>query len=102
MEMKIKDGLLIRDIAGEHVVIDASEGVDFSKMAMASDTAVSVIKAMQQGVCTAEELAKGVCTAEELAKRLADEYEVTEEEALADVKELIEEMERQGILKVKK
>ena len=92
MEMKIKDGLLIRDIAGEHVVIDASEGVDFSKMAMASDTAVSVIKAMQQGVCTAEEL----------AKRLADEYEVTEEEALADVKELIEEMERQGILKVKK
>ena len=90
--MKIKDGLLIRDIAGEHVVIDASEGVDFSKMAMASDTAVSVIKAMQQGVCTAEEL----------AKRLADEYEVTEEEALADVKELIEEMERQGILKVKK
>ena len=92
MEMKIKDGLLIRDIAGEHVVIDAGEGVDFSKMAMASDTAVSVIKAMQQGVRTAEEL----------AKRLADEYEVTEEEALADVKELIEEMERQGILKVKR
>ena len=89
MKVKIKDGLLIRDIAGEHVVIDAGEGVDFSKMAMANDTAVSIIKAMQQGVCTAEEL----------AKRLSDEYEVTEEEALTDVKELLAEMERQGILR---
>lgn len=87
MKVKIKDGLLIRDIAGEHVLIDASGEVDFSKMAMLSDTAASIINAMQQGACTAEEI----------ARRLADEYEVTEEEALTDVKELLAKMKEQGL-----
>ena len=33
MKATIKDGLLIRNIADEHVLIDASGEVDFSKMA---------------------------------------------------------------------
>lgn len=88
MKAKIKEGLLIRSIAGEHVLIDASGNVDLSKMAMLSDTAASIIKAMQRGVCTAEELAKG----------LTEEYDVSEREALGDVKELLARLAEQGLV----
>ena len=88
MKAKIKEGLLIRNIAGEHVLIDASGNVDLSKMAMLSDTAASIIKAMQRGVCTAEELAKG----------LTEEYDVSEREALGDVKELLARLAEQGLV----
>ena len=90
MKATIKDGLLIRSIADEHVLIDASGEVDFSKMAMLSDTAVSIISALQ----------KETLTAEEIAKRLAAEYDVTEEEAKADVEELLTEMESQGLVTI--
>lgn len=88
MKARIKEGLLIRSIAGEHVLIDASGEVDFSKMEMLNDTAVSIIKAMQEGVCTAEELAKG----------LTEEYDVSEREALGDVKELLARLAEQGLV----
>ncbi len=70
--------------------IDASGEVDFSKMAMLSDTAVNIISALQ----------KEPLTAEEIAKRLAVEYDVTEEEAKADVEELLTEMESQGLVTI--
>lgn len=90
MKAKIKDGLLIRNIAGEHVLIDASGEVDFSKMEMLNDTAVSIIKAMQEGVCTAEEL----------ATRLAAEYDVTVDQALADISDLLTAMSAKGLVTV--
>lgn len=90
MKATIKDGLLIRNIADEHVLIDASGEVDFSKMAMLSDTAVSIISALQ----------KETLTTEEIAKRLAAEYDVAEEEAKADVEELLTEMESQGLVTI--
>ena len=77
MKARIKEGLLIRNIAGEHVLIDASGNVDLSKMAT-----------MQRGVCTAEELAKG----------LTEEYDVSEREALGDVKELLARLAEQGLV----
>lgn len=92
MKATIKDGLLIRGIADEHVLIDASGEVDFSKMAMLSDTAVSIISALQ----------KEPLMAEEIAKRLAAEYDVTEEEAKADVEELLTEMECQGLVTIER
>lgn len=92
MKATIKEGLLIRSIAGEHVLIDASGEVDFSKMVMLSDTAVSIISALQ----------KEPLTAEEIAKCLAAEYDVTAEEAKADVDELLAEMERQGLVAIER
>lgn len=90
MKAKIKDGLLIRNIAGEHVLIDASGEVDLSKMEMLNDTAVSIIKAMQEGFCTAEEL----------AARIVAEYDVTVDQALADIKELLTAMSAKGLVTV--
>lgn len=92
MKATIKDGLLIRSIADEHVLIDASGEVDFSKMAMLSDTAVSIISALQEEPLTAEEI----------ARRLATEYDVTEEEAKADIEELLTEMESQGLVTIER
>ena len=86
MKARIKEGLLIRSIAGEHVLIDASGNVDLSKMAMLSDTAASIIKAMQRGVCTAEELAKG----------LTEEYDVSEREALWWLRRMTERTGKQA------
>lgn len=88
MKVKIKDGLLIRDIAGEHVLIDAGGGVDFSKMMMLNETAVSIINKLRQGARTAEELANAI----------AEEYEVTEDVALQDVRELLAQMREQGLV----
>lgn len=88
MKVKIKDGLLIREIAGEHVLIDAGGGVDFSKMLMLNDTAVSIVNLLRQGARTAEELANAI----------AEEYEVTEEAALRDVRELLAQMREQGLV----
>lgn len=88
MKVKIKDGLLIRDIAGEHVLIDASGGVDFSKMLMLNDTAASIVNLLRQGAHTADELANAI----------AEEYEVTEDVALEDVKELLAGLIEQGLV----
>lgn len=88
MKVKIKDGLLIREVAGEHVLIDAGGGVDFSKMLMLNETAVSVINLLRQGVRTEEELAHA----------LAEEYEVAEETALQDVRELLGQLREQGLV----
>lgn len=92
MRVTIKDGLLIRNVAGEHVLIDASGKVDFSKMAMLSDTAASVITALQQ---------HGPCTAGELARMIAAEYDVTEEQALADIEELLTALSGNGLVTVR-
>lgn len=88
MKVKIKDGLLIRDIAGEHVLIDAGGGVDFSKMMMLNETAVNIVNLLRQGARTAEELACAI----------AGEYEVTEDVALRDVRELLAQMREQGLV----
>lgn len=88
MKAKIKDGLLIREVAGEHVLIDTNGGVDFSKMLMLNDTAVSIVNLLRQGARTAEELANAI----------AEEYEVTEDVALRDVRELLAQMREQGLV----
>lgn len=88
MKVKIKDGLLIREVAGEHVLIDAGGGVDFSKMLMLNETAVSIVNLLRQGARTAEELAHS----------LMEEYEVAEETALRDVRELLGQLREQGLV----
>lgn len=88
MKAKIKDSLLIREIAGEHVLIDTNGGVDFSKMLVLNSTAASIVNLLRQEAHTAEELACAI----------AREYEVTEEAALRDVRELLTQLRAQGLV----
>ena len=55
---------------------------------MLNDTAVSIVNLLRQGARTAEELANAI----------AEEYEVTEDVALRDVRELLAQMREQGLV----
>ena len=87
MRAKMKDGLLLREVAGEHILIDASGEVDFSRMLLLSDTAATIVAALLQGPRTAEEL----------AALLAQEYDVAAADALPDVVALLRQMAADGM-----
>lgn len=88
MRVRMKDGLLLREVAGEHILIDASGEVDFSRMLLLSDTAATLVQALLQGPRTAEEL----------ADLLAEEYDVAAADALPDVVSLLKQMAGDGML----
>ena len=88
MRVRMKDGLLLREVAGEHILIDASGEVDFSRMLLLSDTAATLVQALLQGSRTADEL----------AELLAGEYDVAAADALPDVVSLLKQMASDGML----
>ncbi len=88
MRVRMKDGLLLREVAGEHILIDASGEVDFSRMLLLSDTAATLVQALLQGPRTADEL----------AELLAGEYDVAAADALPDVVSLLKQMASDGML----
>lgn len=91
MKIYMKPDFLIRDIAGEHILIGAGEQIDFSQMLILNDTATWIIKTLQENPMSAEEL----------VQRLTTDYEVDHTEALNDVNELIHELETLGVVEIK-
>lgn len=85
----LKKDFLIRNIAGENVLIGCGEQVNFSKMLILNDTATSLVSKLQQ---------KNGATSEELAQHLTEEYNVDYEAALADVEELLKQLEELGVI----
>lgn len=91
MKVCIKPDFLIRDIAGEQILIGAGEQIDFSQMLILNDTSSWIIKTLQEHPLSPEEL----------TQRLTNEYEVDYTEALNDVNELIQELEALGVVEIK-
>ena len=79
--MKIKKGYILRTVCGENVIVgEGLDAINFGRMLSLNETAAWLWKqAVEQGDFTAESLAKALC----------DEYEVAPDQALADVKETI-------------
>ncbi len=79
--MKIKKGYILRTVCGENVIVgEGLDAINFGRMLSLNETAAWLWKqAVEQGDFTADSLAKALC----------DEYEVTPDQALADVKETI-------------
>ena len=79
--MKIKKGYILRTVCGENVIVgEGLDAINFGRMLSLNETAAWLWKqAVEQGDFTAESLANTLC----------DEYEVTPDQALADVKETI-------------
>ena len=79
--MKIKKGFILRTVCGENVIVgEGLDAINFGRMLSLNETAAWLWKqAVEQGDFTAESLAKALC----------DEYEVAPDQALADVKETI-------------
>ena len=86
--MKIKKNFVLRQIAGSWVVLSIAEAtVDFDGMLTLNESGLMLWKLLEQG-----------CTKEALDNALTEEYEVSLEQALADVGEFLEKLNRAGCI----
>ena len=90
MKVSIKKDFLIETIANEKVLIGNGEQINFSRLVILNDTAAFIITELQNQ--------SQAITVESLAQCLVDQYEVGYEEALSNVMELLQELERQGVV----
>lgn len=79
--MKIKKGFILRTVCGENVIVgEGLDAINFGRMLCLNETAAWLWK---------QALELGDFTADSLAAALCNEYDVTPDQALADVKETI-------------
>lgn len=86
--MKITDNFILREIAGEHILIPVGEAaLRVHGMVTLSESAVILYEKLQSE-----------CTEEDLVDVLTAEYEVDRDEALRDVGAFLGQMRQVGIL----
>ena len=86
--MKLKEGLMLHTVNGEH-------------MAIATGKAAQAFRGLVRNNETADFICQKLLketTPEEIAKALCEEYDVTPEKALADVKALAAKLDAAGLL----
>ena len=88
--MKIKKGFVLRDVCGEQVIMGEGIGaLDFGRLLCLNETAAWLWKqAEQQGDFTADSLAEALC----------GEYDVSAEQAKADVAAIVAEWQKVNVL----
>ena len=87
--MRIKKGFVLREVCGERVIMGEGLGaINFGKMLALNETAAWLWKQAQE---------MGDFTIEALAERLCEEYDVTPDEAKADVADIINEWQQVGV-----
>ena len=88
--MKIKKGFVLREVCGENVIIGEGLGaINFGKMLALNESAAWLWK---------QAVEMGDFTLEALSEKLCQEYEVSAEEALQDVTEMIGEWQRVNVV----
>lgn len=86
--MRIKSGFVLREVAGQNMVIATGEASkDFHGMIKLNNTGKEIWQGLQQGLSETE-----------IAKGLQDKYGVEEENALIDTKEFIGKMLEMGFV----
>ena len=87
--MKIKEGFILRSICGEYVVVgEGLTQVNFNKMLSLNESAAYLWK----------EVLGMEFTRQDMAQLLLDKYEVTPEQAAADVDKLLAIWTREGVV----
>lgn len=86
--MKIKNGLLLKEVAGEYIVVSVSEDLNLDGLVTLNDTAVTLWSALE----------KGVDSTDALIAALLDEYEVDEALARKAVDAFISRLEELSFL----
>ncbi len=85
--MKIKEGFILRNVAGSFVVVPIGEAtLDFNGMMNLNETGAFLFEKMIDGI-----------TREDLIKALTDEYDVDEETATKDVDVFIEKVKKEDL-----
>ena len=88
--MRIKNGFVLRQVCGENVIVGEGLGaINFGKMLALNETAAWL---WQQAVAMSD------FTVDALAQKLCDEYEVSLDEAKADITAIITEWQNVGVL----
>lgn len=78
--MKIKEGFLLREVAGNTVVVPiGDEAVEFNGVITINETGKFIWELMQDGI-----------EKEELLDKFMNEYNISEEEAKEDIKAFIQ------------
>ena len=87
--MKIKEGFILREIAGSFVVVPVGQNlVDFSSMITLNETGAFLWNVLSVGA-----------SEEELCQKLLSEYEgVSNEEALSDIKDFVKILKEKNML----
>jgi len=87
--MKIRNGFILKEIAGNHVVVPVGEDlVDFSSMITTNETGAFLWEKLKNDVTT-----------EELCESIMAEYAgVTREDALSDIEEFVKVLKEKNIL----
>lgn len=86
--MQLKDGFILRTVAGEHVVIPSGDDLDLNMMITLNETGKLLWEALSKG---AEEA--------DLAALLLQEYDVEEQTAREHVAQFVGKMREHGLLK---
>lgn len=88
MKMKIKDGYLLRTVAGSNVVVPIGEGaIDFSGVITLNEVGAFLWRALEEGA-----------SKEELVKKLTAEYEVDDATASADTDAFVARLREASLL----
>ena len=86
--MKIKEGFVLRDVAGQAVVIAVGKASErFHGMINLNDTGKCIWMGIQEGL-----------TEQEIIKKITDQYEVEQESAAHDVRQMIQKMYEVGVI----
>ena len=85
--MKLKDGFMLRQVAGEHVVLPVGTDVDFNGMITLNETGATLWKRLEQEA----ELS-------DLTAALLAEYEVDETTAAAAAEQFAAKLKEKGFL----
>ena len=87
--MRLKKGFVLREVCGERVIMGEGLGaINFGKLLALNETAAWLWQQAQ---------AMGDFTVEALAEKLCAEYDVTADEAKADVADIINEWQQVGV-----
>ena len=85
--MKLKDGFILRRVAGKTVVLPCDEALDLNMMITLNDTGAFLWEKLQKET-----------TQEALVAALLGEYDVDEETAKASVAAFVEKLNANGFL----
>ncbi len=85
--MKIKEGFVLREVAGDIVVIPSGDTLDLNMMITLNDTGRFLWELLEKGAET-----------EDLVQALTQEYDVTAEDAKAHVDVFVAKLNENGLV----
>ncbi len=84
--MKLREGYLLKEVAGNHVIIPVGN-ISFNSMMTLNETGVLIWKCLEKGL-----------TEDDILSAFLEEYNVEEEKARQDIAAFIERLKKANVL----